>query len=373
MECVSGGGADGGGVVAVEGGTRGDRRRMGRRMKITRRRKYVWTALAVYWPVLFVLTHIPILDVARKSGMSDKLMHVLAYMGLMMLVWWAVSPYQRVDWRRVKVWLILAVVVWYGVIDEVLQGYVGRSADAVDFVADVAGTLAGLVLLWALPFWPAALVVTAVFIFCVSDLSRLALLSRYVTLNTAFQFGGYVVFTLLWIHWRGRFVSGAGRGPAAGGSAMGPRSAGWWSAQGPVGWLMRAMALPVGLLVGVKLAAMALGHPVLWPDVAVAAVGIVLAVGLSGLAFGVVGGRGRVAAGRQAHTEPGAFGAVDQVSAGPDESPGGGGSTDGAGSPDRGGTVDPDESADGPSGGAGVESADDDGPLLPDRLRRSRE
>ena len=233
-------------------------------MKITKRMKTVWAVLAIYWPVLFVLTHVPILDVARKSGMSDKLMHVLAYMGLMMLVWWAVSPYERVDWRRWKVWLILAVVVWYGAADEWLQGYVGRSADMEDFVADLIGTLAGLVLLWALPFWPAVLVVTAVFIFCVSDLSRLDLLARYAVLNTGFQFGGYAVFTLAWIHSRGRFREAQGRA---------------WS------WLVQAVSLPLALLGFVKLAAWGLGKPILWPDCAAATAGMVLAAGASWLLF----------------------------------------------------------------------------------------
>jgi len=233
-------------------------------MKITKRTKTVWAALAIYWPVLFILTHIPIFDVARKSGMSDKLMHVLAYMGLMMLVWWAVSPYERVNWRGWKVWLILAAMVWYGAADEWLQGYVGRSADMEDFVADLIGTLSGLVLLWALPFWPAALVVTAVFIFCVSDLSRLNLLARYALLNTGFQFGGYVVFTLAWIQYRGRFRRDRGRA---------------WA------WLARAVSLPLVLLVLVKLAAWGLGKPILWPDCAAAMAGVVLAAGLSWLLF----------------------------------------------------------------------------------------
>ncbi len=233
-------------------------------MVVTRRTKYVWTVLAVYWPVLFILTHIPIPDVARKSGMSDKLMHVLAYMGLMVLVWWAVSPYQRVNWCKWKVWLILAVVVWYGVTDEWLQGHVGRSADLEDLFANLVGALTGLALLTVLPFWPAALVVTAFFIFSVSNLSRLDLLARYAVLNTGFQFGGYAVFTLAWIHYRGRFREAQGRA---------------WS------WLVQAVSLPLALLGFVKLAAWGLGKPILWPDCAAATAGMVLAAGVSWLLF----------------------------------------------------------------------------------------
>jgi hypothetical protein len=45
-------------------------------MKLLRRHKAVLLVLGIYWPVIFWLTHIPVPDVARQSGMSDKTMHV---------------------------------------------------------------------------------------------------------------------------------------------------------------------------------------------------------------------------------------------------------------------------------------------------------
>jgi len=49
--------------------------------------------LLIYWPGLFVLTHIPIPQLARQSGMSDKMMHALAYLALVFLWWFSISPY----------------------------------------------------------------------------------------------------------------------------------------------------------------------------------------------------------------------------------------------------------------------------------------
>ncbi|MHC5191269.1 MAG: VanZ family protein, partial [Planctomycetota bacterium] len=109
-------------------------------MKIPRRHKIVLLALGIYWPVIFWLTHIPVPDVARQSGMSDKTMHVLAFFVLAFLVWFAVCPYQKARWNRLKVWVVLATVIAYAAIDEYLQGFIpGRSADVWDFVADTVG------------------------------------------------------------------------------------------------------------------------------------------------------------------------------------------------------------------------------------------
>ena len=56
---------------------------------MAKRHKYIFLALATYWPVLFIITHIPVPDLARKSGMSDKIMHVLAYL-ILVFFWWGV-------------------------------------------------------------------------------------------------------------------------------------------------------------------------------------------------------------------------------------------------------------------------------------------
>jgi len=145
-------------------------------MPLLRRHKYTLLILLIYWPALFVLMHIPIPDLARRSGMSDKIMHALAYLTLVFLWWFAISPYRKVDWRKAKAWLALAVMVWYGAFDEWLQGRIGRSVEVADFYADLAGVLCGLMILSIFSFWPASLIVSAAFIFAVINLSKIDLL-----------------------------------------------------------------------------------------------------------------------------------------------------------------------------------------------------
>ena len=168
-------------------------------MPLSRRHKYILTCLLVYWPGLFILTHIPLPNIGRQSGMSDKTMHLLAYLVLVFFFWHAISPYVRVNWKKAKVWLILGAMVWYGAIDEYLQGQVGRSADVGDFLADLAGTALGLAILTVLSFWPGALVITGIFIFCLTNLSKIAGLYPQVHVNISFHLLAYAGFTLLWI------------------------------------------------------------------------------------------------------------------------------------------------------------------------------
>ena len=168
-------------------------------MPLSRRHKYILTCLLVYWPGLFILTHIPVPDIARQSGMSDKIMHMLAYLVLVSFLWHTISPHCRVNWKKAKVWLILALMVWYGAIDEYLQSRIGRSADVADFLADLGGTLLGLVMLTVLPFWPGALTISGILIFSITNLSEIAVLYPHMHVNVAFGFFAYAVFTLIWI------------------------------------------------------------------------------------------------------------------------------------------------------------------------------
>ena len=229
-------------------------------MLLLRRHKYILLILLVYWPALFVLTHIPIPQLARRSGMSDKMMHVLAYMALVFLWWLSISPYRKVDWRKVKVWLALAVMVWYSAFDEWLQGHIGRSADVRDFYANMAGVLLGLVILSIFSFWPASLIVSAAFIFAVINLSKIDMLWELPFLNTGFHFVGFAGFTLIWIQYMQRYV----RLPKI-------RRAKWF---------VVALGLPVALLAGVKLCSIPLGKQIWLMDcltslIAIAAAGVV--------------------------------------------------------------------------------------------------
>ncbi len=212
-------------------------------MPLLRRHKYSITLLSIYWPAIFILTHIPVPMLARQSGMSDKTMHFLAYMALVFFLWLAISPYQKVNWKKAKAWIILAVIVWYGVFDEWLQGKVGRNADVMDIAADLSGGVAGLVVLSIFSFWPAALVVAAIFIFACSNLSRIIMLPH---INAWFHFAGYAAFTLIWIQYMYRYVRLTAE------KLTQPR------------WILSALAVPIALLLVVKLAGIPMGKKV-WP------------------------------------------------------------------------------------------------------------
>ncbi len=94
--------------------------------------------LAVYWVALFIGTHVPVPpDVLQIAG-SDKTLHFLAYLGLSLLIAVCVRPR---GWTYL--WLLLGLAA-YGALDELLQIPVQRTADVVDWLADVAGVAVGL-------------------------------------------------------------------------------------------------------------------------------------------------------------------------------------------------------------------------------------
>jgi hypothetical protein len=119
---------------------------------------------------------------------------------LSFLLWYVVGGNQKVNWRRAMPWLVLFVIVVYGIFDEWLQGYVaGRSCDVRDFFSDLAGALAGLILFSFLTFWPAGLVVMATFIFGITNVTRVDLADLLPVTNAVFHLFAYAILTVLWI------------------------------------------------------------------------------------------------------------------------------------------------------------------------------
>ena len=101
-------------------------------MALSCRQKLGMLSLAIYWPTLFIVSHIPIPTVVRKAGVSDKGLHFLAYLILVFLLWFVLNPHRKVRWPRAGVWWVFLALVAYGVVDELLQGYLGRSCDIGD-------------------------------------------------------------------------------------------------------------------------------------------------------------------------------------------------------------------------------------------------
>lgn len=236
-------------------------------MKLLRRHKTVLIALGIYWPGIFLLTHIPVPELARQSGMSDKTMHLLAYFVLTFLVWYAISPYEKVNWAKRKVWILLVILASYGAIDEFLQGlsFIGRSSDIIDFAANMFGVCIAFGILSVLGFWASLLAVSSVFVFVVSNMSRMLMLYPHYHLNTVFHFTAYTAFTLICVQWLQQKPFAASN---------------WWR------WMFLSVLFPALLLAAVKCTGPLFDKSVDWIEVSTALFGIGSAVLVSFLLFG---------------------------------------------------------------------------------------
>ena len=228
-------------------------------MAVSRRQKLIIISLLMYWPIIFILAHIPIPPLVRKAGVSDKIIHFVAYLVLVFLLWFAISPDRKVTWRRTTAWWVFFGAVCYGIIDELLQGVVvGRSCDAMDFLADLAGVLTGLILFAFFTFWPAFLVVTGITVFALTNLTRVNLADLLPpAANLAFYLFAYGFFAALWIQNMHLFSS-----------LRAPK----------IKWLIVASALPMSFLVAVKLFSIVAGRDFRQRDIIIAAVGIAAVV-----------------------------------------------------------------------------------------------
>jgi hypothetical protein len=156
---------------------------------------------------MFLCTHLP--QVPRWIGqvpLSDKTLHYAAYLILIFLLWFAINPDRKVNWRKAPVWWILFIVVWYGAMDEWLQSYVGRDADIMDFFADLLGTVTGLIVLSFFPFWPASLAMTGAAIFILTNSLRANIAEQLPILDAAFHFCAYSFFSMLWARYIHNFL-----------------------------------------------------------------------------------------------------------------------------------------------------------------------
>jgi VanZ family protein len=102
-------------------------------------RRAILILLAVYWAILFTVTHIPVNRLPGPGGVNDKLAHFGGYFilaALLYLAFWICRPGMRGAW-----WMVILVGMVYGAADELLQIPVGRTCEFADWVADVAGTI----------------------------------------------------------------------------------------------------------------------------------------------------------------------------------------------------------------------------------------
>ena len=168
-------------------------------MSLFLRKKLTIITLIIYWVFLAIVSHIPIPELVYQARVSDKALHLVAYLVLSFLLWFAVKPEQKVNWRKITTWWVLLIIGVYAVVDEVLQGVVGRNCDMMDFVADMAGALVGLILFSILNFWSAFLCVTAITIFLITNVARANVTELMPVINLTFHLASYAFFTAVWI------------------------------------------------------------------------------------------------------------------------------------------------------------------------------
>jgi VanZ family protein len=94
------------------------------------------------WLIAAVATHVP---APELSGIhvSDKILHVVGFVGLATLFWLTLIAYGMQGWRRAV--MVLGVMILYAAIDEKTQGWFHRDPDVADWLADAIGTVAAVI------------------------------------------------------------------------------------------------------------------------------------------------------------------------------------------------------------------------------------
>ena len=196
------------------------------------RQKLAMIPLLLYWPAIFILTHIPLPgELLKDICASDKTFHYIMYLILAFLLWFTINPEKKVNWLKGSVWVAMCTVVVYAALDEWLQGFVNRNPDVFDFLADLAGAISGFILLSIFPFWPASLVLTAAIIFAFTNYFQNVPSSETPLLNTLIHIITYSVFSLLWIKYMPQHLPLKAPQPK---------------------WLIGALAMPIALLLVIE-------------------------------------------------------------------------------------------------------------------------
>ena len=168
-------------------------------MALFSQRKISVISLLLYWPMLLVFAHVPIPESVQKADVSDKCLHFLAYLVLTFLLWFSIKPGEKVRWNKFTPWLLLFFITGYGAADEIVQSFVGRNCDVMDAVTNFSGALFGLILLTFLRFMPAALVIAAMVIFGMANVSKTNLADIFPIIDGIFSFFSFAIFTILWL------------------------------------------------------------------------------------------------------------------------------------------------------------------------------
>lgn len=227
-------------------------------MTLSHRQKITLISLLVYWPAIFILTHIPLsLEVLRQIQPSDKTLHFLAYFILSFLLYFAAAPSGKLSFRSKKIWLLFLVLVLYAAVDEWLQGLVGRSCDFLDFLANLTGVVAAFVVLSFFSFWPALLIFTAVSILVITKAAQMRFTGRLSFIKPAVYSLAYAFFTISWC----RFICSVN-----------------FLKSSALKWLSAAFVLPVTVLIAAGIFSFIIGNSFQLPEIICSLAAILAAV-----------------------------------------------------------------------------------------------
>jgi VanZ family protein len=98
---------------------------------------------AICWLVAFAGTHMPP-GGASRFDINDKVIHFGMFLVLGFLLTLTFASFGMIRKRRLI--LVVALLAGYAIIDETTQPLVGRGAELLDFVADMAGLAVAAVL-----------------------------------------------------------------------------------------------------------------------------------------------------------------------------------------------------------------------------------
>ncbi len=167
--------------------------------------------LCLYWPALFISTHIPrVPNIGVHAG--DHTLHFVAYFILTFLFWLATKGFVRPSLRKAAVYKVVIMFALYGVLDELTQKFVNRHCSLGDWLSDIGGIVSALVVMAILThavgrlvfFWGCFFVtVHWPDLFGILDIP-----DRWGQYRMVYLMGGYIVLTILWcqvLSWRGAF------------------------------------------------------------------------------------------------------------------------------------------------------------------------
>lgn len=112
-----------------------------------RHRRAILICCVVIWLGALIATHIPVERLPRVK-LSDVVLHAAGYFVLGAMFWLTLWAHDM--WRTRRIWCVFLIMVSYAAMDELTQPLVNRVAAMNDWLADVIGMAAALVLCEAL-------------------------------------------------------------------------------------------------------------------------------------------------------------------------------------------------------------------------------